>query len=368
MQIFGTCNRYIQGFRELDNLKKHTEWMGNRFLIIASKNRLALLKDRIIKAMGGEDNLVFCQFGGKCTWQEINRLKDIAASSHVSGVIGIGGGAIADTSNAVANFNKVPIVIVPTTASCDAFTSCSTLVYEENSDSQFEALKFPKNPELVLVDTEIIINAPVRQLVAGMGDALSTYIGAKVCYENHFLNHFRGYQTLTGYAIAKLSYEILLKYGKQAKIAAERKSMTDALNKIIEVNILMSGAGFENNGSASDHCFHFGTEALKTREHYVLHGEGVAFSTCCQLVMQGSENNELHDVFNFCYEVGLPITFDDLHLPNLTEEEFDVITMTVLAKPFIKNHPFEVTYEMVHGAYKAADAIGRLYKSGGKLV
>ncbi len=39
----------------------------------------------------------------------------------------------------------------------------------------------PANPNLVLVDTDIIANAPARLLVSGMGDALATYFEAKAC-------------------------------------------------------------------------------------------------------------------------------------------------------------------------------------------
>ena len=367
MQIFGSCGRYVQGYGELANLKKYIEWMGSKFLVVASKNRLHDLQEQIIRAMGGPEAVVFAQFGGECTWDEINKLKELVQPG-IHGIIGIGGGAVADTVNGVANFCNIPVIIVPTAASCDAFTSCSTLIYSEDDPNQFEVHRFPKSPELVLVDTEIIVNAPVRLLVAGMGDALSTYIGAQVCHEHYRNSHFKGYSTLTGYEIAKLSYTTLLKYGKQAKFAAEKKVITDALNKIIEVNILMSGLGFENNGSASDHCFYFGTQALTNREQYAYHGEGVAFSSCCQLVMQGSENEHLHEVFQFCLDVGLPITLDDMHLPDLTGDEFDTMVKSVLEKPFIKSHPFEVTYEKVLGAYKTTDAIGQLYKSGGSLV
>ena len=368
MQIFGACNRYIQGYGELVNLKKYIEWMGTKFLVVASKNRLLDLKERVIQAMGGSDSLVFAEFGGQCTWKEINKLKELVQSSGVHALIGIGGGAVADTANGVANFCKIPVIIIPTTASCDAFVSCSTLIYSEEVPSSFEVVRFPKSPELILVDTEIIVNSPVRLLVAGMGDALSTFLGAQVCHEHYRNNHLKGYSTLTGYEIAKLSYTTLLKYGKLAKIAAEKKSITDALDAIIEVNILMSGMGFENNGSAADHCFYFGTEALLNREHYVYHGEGVAFSSCCQLVLQGADNRQLHEVFQFCLDVGLPITFEDMHLPDLTAEEFDTMVKTVLANPFMKSHPFEVTYEKVMGAYKTADAIGQLYKHGETLV
>ena len=109
--------------------------------------------------------------------------------------------------------------------------------------------------------------------------------------------------------------------------------------------------GFENNGSSSDHCFYFGTLALPDREEYVYHGEGVAFSTCCQLVMQGASNEQLDEVYRFCRDVGLPITFDDMHLSDLTDEEYDIMTKAALEQVFMANQPFEVTYEKVLGAY-----------------
>ena len=37
------------------------------------------------------------------------------------------------------------------------------------------ARHYKKNPDLVLLDTDILAKAPIRFLVAGMGDALSTY-------------------------------------------------------------------------------------------------------------------------------------------------------------------------------------------------
>ena len=37
----------------------------------------------------------------------------------------------------------------------------------------------PKNPDVVLVDTQVIANSPVRLTVAGIGDALATYFEAR---------------------------------------------------------------------------------------------------------------------------------------------------------------------------------------------
>ena len=38
-----------------------------------------------------------------------------------------------------------------------------------------EYLILPSNPNIVLMDTEIIAKAPARLLASGMGDALATY-------------------------------------------------------------------------------------------------------------------------------------------------------------------------------------------------
>ena len=84
--------------------------------------------------------------------------------------------------------------------------------------------------------------------------------------------------------------------------------------------------------------------------------------------MQGASNEILDEVYRFCIDVGLPVTFDDMRLPELTEEEYDIMTTAVLKEIFIKHHPFPVTYEMVLGAYKTADAIGHLYQQGGSLL
>jgi glycerol dehydrogenase len=364
-QIFGSCSRYVQGYGELKNIKKYTAWMGKSFLIVASKNRLKDLQDLITAALDGV-SLTFVPFGGECSWEQIHLLEKEAQKCGADVIVGIGGGKIADSTKVTAHTQNLKLVIVPTIAASDASTSAASLIYKNGVVE--EVLNFPKSPDLVLVDTEVLIKSPVRFFVAGMGDALSTYIGAKVCQDNYFDTHFSAKGTHTALAIAKLSYDMLMRLGKQAKVAAEAGAITYAYNAIVEVNILMSGLGFENNGSSSDHSFFFGTLGLPGREEYVYHGEGVAFSTCCQLVMQGAETKELDEVYRFCTDVGLPVTLDDMHLFNLTPEEMDLMTKEALRQVFIHNQPFEVSYEKVYGAYKTADAIGKLYKSGGSLL
>lgn len=367
VQIFGSPGKYIQGFGELHNIKKHVSWIGDSYLVIASKNRIKDLGEVIKESFGDGYKLIFAEFDGESTKKEVKRLMEIAAAEGCQGVIGLGGGKVIDTAKAVGGYLKISTVIIPTIAATDAPTSTCACIYNEDG-SLDEEINFDKNPDIVLVDTEIIMNAPVRFLVAGMGDTLSTYIGARVCYRGYKDNDFGGKPTETSFAIAKLSYDLLMKHGLLAKLACEQKVMTKDLNKIIEANILLSGLGFESNGGSSDHSFYYGFCDLTHRKEHMYHGEYVSVSTLCTLVLEGASKEEMDEIFGFCVSVGLPVCLEDLKLGDMTEEEFKIVAKGVLRIKSTHNYPFEVTEAEVIAAMKTADVIGRMYKAGKRLI
>lgn len=366
-QIFGSPGRYIQGYGELRNIKKHLSWIGDSYLVIASANRVKDLGQVVKESFGEGFSIVFAEFRGESTRKEIERIMEIARQANCKGVIGLGGGRVIDTTKAVGHYLDIATVIVPTIAATDAATSAMSVIYNEDG-SLDEEIHFNRSPEAILVDTEIIMNAPVRFLVAGMGDALSTYFGARVVHACSRNNEFGALPTETSLAIAKHAYELLKKHGVAAKAACEQKVMTKDLNTIIEVNVLLSGLGFESGGGASDHAFFYGFCALTHRKEPMSHGEAVAFSTLCMLVMEGAPREELNEVYGFCTSVGLPVCLEDIRLHDMTEEEIKTVAKAALSLPIMHYHPFEVTEVEVIGAIKTADALGKLYKAGKRLV
>jgi len=80
-------------------------------------------------------------------------------------IVGVGGGKALDTARAAAADLSLPVVNCPTTASSDAPCSALSIVY--TADGVFEECRvYRKNPDLVLVDTQVIARSPVRLLVA----------------------------------------------------------------------------------------------------------------------------------------------------------------------------------------------------------
>ena len=90
------------------------------------------------------------------------------------------------------------------------------------------------NPDIVLVDTQVIANGPVAAFVAGMGDALGTWVEADACSQVTAPNLAGGTSTLVAMGIAKLCYEVLMENGVDAMKAVEENKVTDAVEKVVE--------------------------------------------------------------------------------------------------------------------------------------
>lgn len=363
---FGSPGLYIQGPGELNHVKEHLASMGDSFLVIASPRRVKDLGAQLAESFGEGYKIVFAQFGGESSRKEIARLTQQAEKEACGCIIGMGGGKVIDTAKAVANQLGTPCVIIPTIAASDAATTRCACIYNEDGSEDGED-SFDKNPDIVLVDSQIIANAPVRFLLAGMGDAMAKIVCATTCYEGYRNNELGGQATELGYAIAKLSYELLLEHGQAAKYACEQHVVTKDLEKIIETNILLAGIGCEVNGGTTDHGFYTGFCELKNRKEVLLHGEYVTFSTLATLVLQGAPKAQMDEMYSFCAAVGLPVCLADVKLDYMDEADFETVAKCVVDLPPTKNHPFHVTVEEAIAAMKTANQIGKLYKEGKKL-
>ena len=158
-------------------------------------------------------------------------------------VVGLGGGKAIDVAKVVAKNLNASIVVVPTIASTDSPTSAVAVTYTEEGVFD-ETIKIGRNPNVVLMDTKVIAQAPVRLFVAGMGDALATYFEARMVTQTRNQNLAGGLPTNAAMSLAKLSYELLISDGYKAKLAVEKGTVNHSVENVIEPNTLLSGLGF----------------------------------------------------------------------------------------------------------------------------
>lgn len=354
-------SRYVQGAGAITEIGIHAARMGTKALFTGGKTALSVCASTVEASL--RENKVGCHkevFNGECSNEEISRLVGVAKENGADLIIAAGGGKVIDTGKAVGHEMKIPVIIAPTIAATDAPCSALAVIYSEHG--VFERyLVLPKNPDCVLVDTSLVANAPVDLLVSGMGDALATYWEADTCAKSCKPNALTGATppTLSSLALARLCYDTLLEYGFQAKLAVEKKSVTPAVEAIVEANTLLSGLGFESGGLAGSHAVHNGLTVLEA-SHGKFHGQKVAFGVLTQMVLEGRPSKDVDQILNFCLSVGLPVCLEDVGVSNPTREDIrKVAEATTAAGETIHSTWFPVTAQMVESAIWAADALGK---------
>ena len=360
-RAFGSPLRYVQGQGEFGRLPLYTAPYGNACVIIDG----FLYQDlnaRLEKAYAESDaKFVSISFNGECCEEEVERIGKIARENGAAVIVGAGGGKTMDTAKICADEMGLPVIIAPSSASTDAPVSEIAVVYKPDGE-YIGSRKMKKNADLVLVDTEIIVKAPRRLFVAGMGDALATWLEAQACECSDSPNYIGSgmRRCKAGMAIAKASWDILFEDGEKALMALDSGVVTEAFENVVEANTLLSGLGFLNTGLATAHGIHSGLTVLPETHKY-LHGEKVAFGIVCQMVIENTPAETVDKVMRFMVSIGLPVTLADLGV-EATHEKVMAIAEKTANGPLIHQEPFAVTTERVYGAIIAADALGRKYK------
>lgn len=352
--------RYVQGAGALETLAAEIGRLGARALAIVDPAVRAFAEPALTASP--EVAVAVEPFGGECCGVEIERMSAIAATFGAKVIVGVGGGKALDTAKAVAHGRGLPVVIVPTLASTDAPCSALSVIY--TPEGAFERyLVLPRNSDVVLVDTAVVARAPVRFLVSGMGDALSTFFEAEDCLKSGATNMTGRVGSMTVHALARLCYDTLLSDGIAAKATAAAGKVDAALERIVEANTLLSGLGFESGGLSGAHAVHNGLTALAPTHHY-WHGEKVAIGTQTLLYLTGRPEQTIAEVYDFCVAVGLPTTLAEVGLDAPSDADLMKVAELACADgETIFNAPVAVTPQAVFEAIKAADAHGRFLKA-----
>jgi glycerol dehydrogenase len=363
VRIMIAPNRYIQGAGVLNDTANYINHLGSKIFFIGGRTAFSTVMPQISASFKSVDGnpmeYVFESFSGECTRKAAADLAAKAGEFQADVVAGVGGGRAIDTAKAVAFDTGAALVIIPTIASNDAPCSALSVQYnEDHSIDRFLILK--RNPDVVLVDTKIIAEAPVRFLVSGMGDALATWFEAFACAKSGAKNFPGGITTSAALSLARLCYDTLMQYGISAKLDVDRNNVTEAVEKVVEANILLSGIGFESSGLAAAHGIHDGLHSLEGAERS-LHGEIVAFGTITQMVLENYSGSETERVIAFCKTVGLPVTLKQIGIIDTSPANLIKAAEAACQDGLpIHNLYFKVNPDLVLNAIIEADTLGRI--------
>ncbi|MDJ0313531.1 glycerol dehydrogenase [Arthrobacter sp. H35-D1] len=351
--------RYVQGPGAMARLGEFVATIGSTPLIVADDVVWGFVGHDATSSLKAAGLPVIREaFRGMPTAKEINRLVEVIKNAAADVVVAVGGGSTIDAVKSSGFLAGIRWVTVPTVASTDAPTSALAVVYTE--DGAFEEYRFfPRNPDLVLVDSQIVANAPAAFLAAGVGDALATWLEARATAASSSLTMAGGLPTLTGTALARLSWDVLWDNALPALDAVRDHLVTPAVEKVIEANTLLSGLGFESGGLAAAHAIHNGLTAAR-QTHGLAHGQKVNIGSLTQLVLEGAPTNEIRDFVEFTTRVGLPTTLTEIGLTAESTHELALVAnAATVAGETIHAMPFEVRPADVVSALKSIERFSR---------
>lgn len=347
LRIAGFPSSYVQGRDVLASLEERLARHAFPIGIVIEPGLIELFPSTTAQAVRRfMEQHVVLPFAGECTVGEIDRLTRIARDEKVRTVLAIGGGKSLDTGKAISRRIESPIVIAPSIASNDAPTSRLSVIY--NADHSVAGVEFmPRNPDAVLVDSNVIANAPTRFFIAGIGDAIGKFFESGQVAGAGGQNFFGGQPTSIASALATSSYETLHYNAAKAVADCRNQELSQELEQVIECNILISGLCFENGGLSITHAMIRGLSAQPACDG-MLHGELAAFALLIQVRLSRGLENELSRLIRLFDEIGLPTSLHKMGFEDIISyQQAHEIARYTLEAPYARNFERELSEDDV---------------------
>lgn len=296
-------------------------------------------------------------FKGHCSEHDVAELAQQAGADR-SVVIGVGGGALLDTAKAVARRLGLPVVAIPTiAATCAAWTPLSVWYNDAGQALHFEI--FDDANFLVLVEPQIILDAPAEYLLAGIGDTLAKWYEAVVLApqpENLPLTVRLGINN------ALAIRDVLLESSEAALADQQRSEVTQAFRDVVDAIIagggMVGGLGERYTRVAAAHAVHNGLTVLPQTEKF-LHGTKVAYGILVQSALLG-QDDVLAQLVAAYQRFNLPTTLAELEVDIHNRAELDkVIAHTLRPVESIHALPVAVTADKLYAAFEKVETFAR---------
>lgn len=351
-----TPEKYISEENIIEHSGEYIKKIGNYALVIGGKIALSVTEEKFFNSLDLEKiRYNIEEFGGYCTYKNIDNYVLIAKQLGVNVIIGIGGGRVLDLVKAVGEKSNIPVVTIPTiAATCAAWSALSVIYDDEGRHKDFFLLE--NSPKLILVDIRIIYDSPRRYLNAGIGDTIVKWYEA--------VPHKTTKKDITlriGIQTSKLALDILESYIDSIE-KSEEIPLDSKFHDVIDAIIILAGlVGSINGGNhiaAIAHTLHDSlTHILDTKE--TLHGEKVAFGLIVQFILEGRDEAEVKKLINKLNLLKIPVTLGQLGIEDDIDNKVLNIINDIRFTTEQKNDLiFKVDDQLIETAIIKADKFG----------
>lgn len=263
------------------------EIKGQKSIIISEKFLIDTYANKVKEIQDNFDGAEVYAIGN-ADFDEAVRIAKRVCVEDIKVIFGFGGGRVLDTAKYAAHVSKAVYICLPTSLSNDSLASPFSVLGTEGANRKTLPCKIPA---AIIVDTDMIKNAPKSQTLSGVGDTIAKHtalfdwkLSAKKTGNN--VEDF-------AYAISRMSFDSVYH--------CDNKDITNStFIRILSRALVMGGLAMEIAGSSrpcsgSEHLFCHALEEYYP-EVKISHGMGVALGSVASCIFQGRDERPLLDV------------------------------------------------------------------------
>jgi glycerol dehydrogenase len=351
---FSSIPKTTIGAGVIDCIKHVTLGLGTRFLVVVDHHVDSGLRERIAAAFARDalgdvddvipaDNLlgkgtgladdlphadfdeaaVACHFWQLpykvCTRADAEEVGIAIRESGCDVVMAVGGSKCMDLVRAGLHFcgsyDRPKLVLVPTAVASNACTNGVSIMCDDDGQIVgFWNLAMP--PEAVVVDSQLIADAPAHLLAEGIGDQVSSSLEAL-----HVIERLGISETIDPLCIDhhRDVLDVLRDHAVGAVRSAERHEVTRELTWVLHALCRYTGPELAVATSFFSHVL---DEALLSIPEVAAHahGEIVGFGVLPEMVFCGTPD-EMWPWVNVFTRIGIPCTLAELGIPDATRQD-----------------------------------------------
>ena len=276
-------------FHSDDIIKRYIpEIIGQKTIVISEEFLIGIYKEKITDISRDFGNAEILAMNSASFDEAVSIAKKVCVED-IKVIIGIGGGRVLDTAKYAAHISKAVYICMPTSLSNDSLASpFSVLETYGKARKTFDC----KIPTAIIVDTNMIINAPEGQTLSGIGDTIAKH----TALYDWKLSASKT-STMTddfAYALSRMSFDSV--YHCDQKNMKSRVFIRILSRALVMGGLAMEIAGSSRPCSGSEHLF-----AHAIEEYYpqikISHGLAVALGTIPACIFQGQDPSGIMEFF-----------------------------------------------------------------------
>ena len=267
--------------------------IGQKTIIVSEQFLIDLYKEKITDISRDFGNAEIIAMNDASFDEAVSIAKKVCIED-VKVIIGIGGGRVLDTAKYAAHISKAVYICMPTSLSNDSLASPFSVLETEGSARKTIACKIPT---AIIVDTDMIANAPIGQTMSGIGDTIAKHTA--LFDWKLSASKTSGKVDDFAYALSRMSYDSV--YHCDEKNMKSRVFIRILSRALVMGGLAMEIAGSSRPCSGSEHLF-----AHAIEEYYkdirISHGLAVAMGSIPACIFQGQSPDGM---INFFHTYGL---------------------------------------------------------------